>query len=421
MSPWEDALSCTEQLSSDRSPSPLCRSAPCESDDVESGVVVSRRASNSSAPSSDVHDWCSLVLSPSPTGSRNSCECSPQVLLGQTQHRPQRIQWELDDVGDVPPFALDVEIPHGWPDFAGRYERVKGELPNGKPLWKHVQRDAWVFSNHKRQWMVGGLPERWANFKCTTARVFCRVGGGETGPHCVKGTWMRLLDGCTFGADRHIKISSSLCQRSWTHSPNSSIVSSLAERSRTASESPSNTSAGWTLRKAGERSARCAQCTLEKSPSCSSTIASSGSCCTDKSSDNQGPEASESCRAVPILPETVERWLPEDVAHWAVNVMGMPKEVGTFLRTEEVYGPVLLALSDSDLVPLGLRDPALRRGLLLGVHRLVETGRARTVPSFMPPVGNSGALTLSQSLDRQLRFHPKNCLTGSWNLGTTSC
>jgi len=37
------------------------------------------------------------------------------------------------------------------------------------------------------------------------------------------------------------------------------------------------------------------------------------------------------------LPAEVERWMPSDTAHWAVEVLGLPAELGTMLMAEEIH------------------------------------------------------------------------------------
>lgn len=73
----------------------------------------------------------------------------------------------------------------------------------------------------------------------------------------------------------------------------------------------------------------------------------------------------------PTLDE-VRHWLPQDVAHWAVSALALPPELGDVLLREEVHGPVLLSLTESDLERLGVHPFGRRRQLLLGIASLQD-------------------------------------------------
>eukprot|EP00927_Polykrikos_kofoidii_P080299 TRINITY_DN7716_c0_g1_i2.p1 TRINITY_DN7716_c0_g1~~TRINITY_DN7716_c0_g1_i2.p1 ORF type:complete len:1078 (-),score=150.56 TRINITY_DN7716_c0_g1_i2:391-3624(-) len=92
--------------------------------------------------------------------------------------------------------------------------------------------------------------------------------------------------------------------------------------------------------------------------------------------DKLGGERAFGSAAVPLvgageLPADVERWKPQDTAHWVVNCLGLPSDLGELMVREEIHGRVLLSLAESDLIEgLGIAPFGRRRQLLLGVRAL---------------------------------------------------
>lgn len=80
-------------------------------------------------------------------------------------------------------------------------------------------------------------------------------------------------------------------------------------------------------------------------------------------------------------PGDVARWTPQDVAHWATSVLGLPAEVGALMIAEEIQGSVLLTLSEGDLQQLGVAPFGRRRQLLIGIAGFAAAAATRR-PTF---------------------------------------
>lgn len=87
---------------------------------------------------------------------------------------------------------------------------------------------------------------------------------------------------------------------------------------------------------------------------------------------------------VPVaLPERISDWTPAHVAQWARSTP-LAAEAADWLLQNEVGGPVLVSLTEADLVDMGFSPWGRRRQLLLSRAELIEK-QAQIVISTRPP------------------------------------
>eukprot|EP00927_Polykrikos_kofoidii_P009962 TRINITY_DN14192_c0_g1_i1.p1 TRINITY_DN14192_c0_g1~~TRINITY_DN14192_c0_g1_i1.p1 ORF type:complete len:590 (-),score=82.97 TRINITY_DN14192_c0_g1_i1:196-1740(-) len=88
----------------------------------------------------------------------------------------------------------------------GTFQLVEGVKPNGKPLWKSVNGNYWIFSGVGGQWLVGGEEEHKADFQCDSGKIASRKRHIDTMPDCVgAGCWLRF-DGQGWCDDASINV-----------------------------------------------------------------------------------------------------------------------------------------------------------------------------------------------------------------------
>lgn len=114
------------------------------------------------------------------------------------------------------------------------------------------------------------------------------------------------------------------------------------------------------------------------------------------------------------LPADVETWHPEETSRWVVEVLRMPKTLGVLLATEEIYGKVLLNLSENDLERMGVVPFGRRRQLLLGIRALRAAVGLPTVGPALPIAQHSG---WAEDLEEDAAGPGSPC---SWALGASA-
>mmetsp|Transcript_65674 Transcript_65674/g.182756 ORF Transcript_65674/g.182756 Transcript_65674/m.182756 type:complete len:794 (+) Transcript_65674:58-2439(+) len=75
----------------------------------------------------------------------------------------------------------------------GEYTLVEGQMPNGKPLWRHINGKRWLFrgaDGSRGNWYVGDEEERDQNFKCYQGYI-CHQDQDDALPHQLTGAWNR--------------------------------------------------------------------------------------------------------------------------------------------------------------------------------------------------------------------------------------
>eukprot|EP00746_Dinoflagellata_sp_MGD_P085342 gnl/MRDRNA2_/MRDRNA2_33787_c0_seq1.p1 gnl/MRDRNA2_/MRDRNA2_33787_c0~~gnl/MRDRNA2_/MRDRNA2_33787_c0_seq1.p1 ORF type:complete len:953 (+),score=145.64 gnl/MRDRNA2_/MRDRNA2_33787_c0_seq1:58-2859(+) len=106
-------------------------------------------------------------------------------------------QWVVDGAisvfGNVPS-RLHVALPNGPHLVAGEYRLVVGQTANGRPLWKKVGKDFWLYSCKDETWGIGGLDVKEKDFDCRAGFIFSALHYGEM-PDKMNGSWMRFNTG----------------------------------------------------------------------------------------------------------------------------------------------------------------------------------------------------------------------------------
>lgn len=111
---------------------------------------------------------------------------------------------------------LRVEAPNGPASCSGAYELVSrmadGRAASGKPLWKHVNAERWIYSMSSGRWGIGGVSEKDKDFRSDVAYLFCDEIHGSAMPNgasCNSGgkKWQRW-NGAEWAGDAAVKITS---------------------------------------------------------------------------------------------------------------------------------------------------------------------------------------------------------------------
>eukprot|EP00933_Yihiella_yeosuensis_P062586 TRINITY_DN6557_c0_g5_i1.p1 TRINITY_DN6557_c0_g5~~TRINITY_DN6557_c0_g5_i1.p1 ORF type:complete len:465 (+),score=96.44 TRINITY_DN6557_c0_g5_i1:46-1440(+) len=106
-----------------------------------------------------------------------------------------------DVYNQVSPESLWIVSHSGQQQCSGEYELVKGELSNGKPLWKksamRPEDELWLYSNKLGFWCIAGPDARSKNFDCDVCFIYRKKlpTGDATGlPHAVLGGMWQWWD-----------------------------------------------------------------------------------------------------------------------------------------------------------------------------------------------------------------------------------
>eukprot|EP00929_Paragymnodinium_shiwhaense_P025920 TRINITY_DN15551_c4_g2_i2.p1 TRINITY_DN15551_c4_g2~~TRINITY_DN15551_c4_g2_i2.p1 ORF type:complete len:623 (-),score=176.57 TRINITY_DN15551_c4_g2_i2:552-2420(-) len=124
--------------------------------DCATGNIASRKKAKGRLPHEMTGGWMCFV--------EEEWHEEPDVLVARREDLPS---------------SLALTAPAGLP-FAGMYSI--GEAVNGRPLWKHVSADFWLFRSVEDLWMVGQEAEERENFEGTTGVLVSRLAAEQRMP-----------------------------------------------------------------------------------------------------------------------------------------------------------------------------------------------------------------------------------------------
>mmetsp|Transcript_21353 Transcript_21353/g.49621 ORF Transcript_21353/g.49621 Transcript_21353/m.49621 type:complete len:792 (-) Transcript_21353:72-2447(-) len=116
----------------------------------------------------------------------------------------------------------------------------------------------------------------------------------------------------------------------------------------------------------------------------------------------------------PYAGTEVALWAPHDVARWAVDVLGLPADLGRLLAEEEIHGPVLLSLTEADLEGLGVKPFGRRRQLLLGIEALRSGAAASLVADLVSVARGATSLSTDDASSTANSAVPSFCPQDTW-------
>lgn len=107
---------------------------------------------------------------------------------------PLELATEMDCGQYVQVLTVTCQRGHG-----GTYTLVKGEMPNGMPLWKNDSGDDYFFSGQDGKWYIGDEDEKLAHFQCSSGNISSKDSHKGTMPHEMPaGAW------CFYSGDWHV-------------------------------------------------------------------------------------------------------------------------------------------------------------------------------------------------------------------------